>query len=280
MTVLVAFVVGFLAGRLVWVLLRSSWHETALTRENFRGRVVPNAGGIALVLGVAVVEGGRAVAGALKIGTAAGLTSVRAATVIAVAGFAFFGLLDDLVGSGQARGFRGHVAELFRGRLTTGGAKLVGGMAVSLVAVGTLRPGAGAGRLLLDAALVALTANLANLFDLAPGRVGKVSLLAGAALVAVRLAAPELTALAVVLGCVLALLLDDLHERVMLGDTGANAVGAALGVALVATCSPATRTIALGVVLAANVLSELVSFSRIIEAVPPLRAFDRAGRLP
>jgi UDP-N-acetylmuramyl pentapeptide phosphotransferase/UDP-N-acetylglucosamine-1-phosphate transferase len=82
------------------------------------------------------------------------------------------------------------------------------------------------------------------------------------------------------MGCVLALLLDDLHERVMLGDTGANAVGAALGIALVATCSPGARTVALAVVLAANVLSELVSFSRIIEAVPPLRALDRAGRLP
>jgi UDP-N-acetylmuramyl pentapeptide phosphotransferase/UDP-N-acetylglucosamine-1-phosphate transferase len=278
--VAVALVVGFLAGRLVWVLVRSSWHETALTRENFRGKVVPTAGGIALVLAALVVEGGRAVAGALHVGATTGTTAVRAATVITLVGFAFLGLLDDLAGNRQARGFRGHVAELFGGRLTTGGAKLLGGVAVSLVAIGTLRPTSSVSRLLLDAALVALTANLANLFDLAPGRTAKVALVAGGALIAIRRANADLTAVAVVLGGVLALLLDDLHERVMLGDTGANAVGAAIGLAVVATCGPGARTIVLVAVLVANLVSEAVSFSRIIDAVPPLRAFDRAGRLP
>lgn len=280
MTVAVAFVVGFLAGRLVWVLLRSTWQETTLSRENFRGRVVPTAGGIALVIAVLLVEAGRTGAGAVHVGTRAGPGTVRTATAIAVVGFAFLGLLDDLVGNRHARGFRGHLAALARGRLTTGGAKLVGGLAVALVAVGALRPGASIGRLLLDACLVALTANLINLFDLAPGRAGKVALVGGGLLVAARRADPSLTAVAVVLGGVLALLLDDLHERVMLGDTGSNAIGAAVGLGVVASCGPDARTVVLVAVLAANVVSELVSFSRIIDALPPLRAFDRAGRLP
>jgi UDP-N-acetylmuramyl pentapeptide phosphotransferase/UDP-N-acetylglucosamine-1-phosphate transferase len=84
---------------------------------------------------------------------------------------------------------------------------------------------------------------------------------------------------AVVVGAALALLLDDLQERVMLGDTGANPLGAVLGLGVVAAASPTTRSVVAVVLLVANLLSELVSFSRIIDAVPPLRAMDRAGRI-
>jgi hypothetical protein len=34
----------------------------------------------------------------------------------------------------------------------------------------------------------------------------------------------------------------------------------------------------LAALLAANLASEVVSFTRVIEAIPPLRAIDRAGR--
>jgi len=44
--------------------------------------------------------------------------------------------------------------------------------------------------------------------------------------------------------------------------------------------SPLTRTIALVVVAGLNVASEKVSFSRVINQVAPLRAFDRLGREP
>ena len=64
----------------------------------------------------------------------------------------------------------------------------------------------------------------------------------------------------------------------MLGDTGANAIGAALGVATVLEVTPTTRNAVAAVLLALTLLSEFVSFSRIIDAVPPLRAFHRAGR--
>src|SRR5438270_804247 len=81
---------------------------------------------------------------------------------------------------------------------------------------------------------------------------------------------------AAVAGAAIALLPEDLRERAMLGDTGANVMGGALGLGVVAACSPGVRIGALVVVAALNVLSELVSFSRVIEAVPPLRAADRA----
>ena len=59
---------------------------------------------------------------------------------------------------------------------------------------------------------------------------------------------------------------------------GVLALGAALGSATVLAVSPGARTILAAVLLALTLLSELVSFSRIIDAVPPLRAMDRLGR--
>ncbi len=64
----------------------------------------------------------------------------------------------------------------------------------------------------------------------------------------------------------------------MLGDAGANPLGATLGLATVLAVSPMTRNWVLVVLLALNLVSERVSFSRVIERVPPLRVIDRAGR--
>lgn len=272
MTVAIAAVAGFLAGRLLWLLARPTLTTPLFERENHRGVPVPTAAGIVLPLAVLAVEGVRAVGGD-------GLSAPRLATVVVATGMGVFGLLDDLAGTGDARGFRGHVLSLLRGRLTTGGAKLVGGAAVALVAVA---PFAGEGerveRLVADAALVALAANLGNLFDRAPGRAGKVGLVSFVALVVAVRADTDLTGPAVVVGAAAALLLDDLHERLMLGDTGANVLGGVVGLGVVATCAPSTRTTALVVLVALNLLSEAVSFSRAIDAIPPLRALDRAGR--
>ena len=66
----------------------------------------------------------------------------------------------------------------------------------------------------------------------------------------------------------------------MLGDTGANVLGGTLGLAVVLTTSPATRTVTLVVVAALNLLSERVSFSRVIDRTPPLRWLDDLGRRP
>jgi UDP-N-acetylmuramyl pentapeptide phosphotransferase/UDP-N-acetylglucosamine-1-phosphate transferase len=66
----------------------------------------------------------------------------------------------------------------------------------------------------------------------------------------------------------------------MLGDAGANALGAVLGTALVAGARPRTRWAALGVVLGLTLASEKVSFTRVIAATPGLREFDALGRRP
>ena len=136
------------------------------------------------------------------------------------------------------------------------------------------------GRLLADGALVAMAANLGNLLDRRPGRVIKVAGVTFVALALATGAAHALGGVAVVVGAALALLLDDLHERLMLGDAGANVLGAVLGLGVVVSCAPRTRLVVLAVVAALNLSSEVVSFSRVIDAIPPLRFLDRTGRLP
>jgi UDP-N-acetylmuramyl pentapeptide phosphotransferase/UDP-N-acetylglucosamine-1-phosphate transferase len=150
---------------------------------------------------------------------------------------------------------------------------------LALLVVGPL-VGESPGRLLADALLVALCANLANLADVAPGRTVKLSVAAFAVLVLAARRTSDLSACAVVVGAALGLFLDDLHERLMLGDAGANVLGAVLGLGVVAACGPTGRDVVLVAVAGLNLAGELVSFSRVIDAVPPLRAVDRAGRRP
>ena len=64
----------------------------------------------------------------------------------------------------------------------------------------------------------------------------------------------------------------------MIGDAGANPLGALLGVGLVAALAGSALWIAVAVLAALNLASEMWSFSRVIEAVPLLRALDRMGR--
>ncbi len=81
--------------------------------------------------------------------------------------------------------------------------------------------------------LIALAANLGNLLDRAPGRTIKFGLVAYVPIAIVIGTAPIGIAVAPVMGAALGLLGDDLHERLMLGDTGANVIGAVLGLAVV-----------------------------------------------
>jgi hypothetical protein len=192
---------------------------------------------------------------------------VTAATAAGLAG-----VYDDLVGDAGNRGLAGHLGALTRGEVTTG--------AVKLAALGTA--GVVAGRLvrgrtddrLVAGFVVAGSANLANLLDLRPGRAMKVAALVAVPALAGRAAAP----MAGVIGAGVAVLPDELAERTMLGDAGAGALGAAVGVGFVAGAS--TRSLRRGALLIAalTLLSERVSFSRVIDSVPALRAIDQWGR--
>jgi len=259
---------GLVVAAVLWLTFEPTWAQPLFVRENYRGRSVPTAAGIAAVVAIVTVSAGAAVF------DRGGMDAGLAATVVAAVGFGLLGALDDLAGDDARKGFRGHVGAMISGRLTTGGLKMLGGLAVAACAVGVLgeraRP--------LDIVVVAAAANLGNLFDRAPGRVAKVAVGAFALLVALGGAA-GLAGAALATGAVVGLFPFDLRERLMLGDAGANAIGAALGVgAVIAADTNAASALTFAALLALNLASEFVSFSRVIAAFAPFRWLDRAGR--
>lgn len=278
MTVAVALVAGLLAALLLERTTRDTFAKPVLQRQNYRGHHLPTASGLLLVVAVIAVEGARTVLEVL--GASDGVTARDRIVVLAtVVAFGALGLIDDLLGDDRDKGLAGHLRAALGGRVTTGLIKLGGGASVALVVAGTVL-GDQPARIVVDAALVALAANLGNLFDRAPGRTLKVGLVVYAPLAIVAGTSATGLALAVVAGAAIGLLPGDLRERSMLGDTGANAFGAALGVAAVLALGPEARTVVAAVLLVLTLASEVVSFSKVIDRVPPLRAADRLGRRP
>lgn len=278
MKVALGLVLGLVVGGVTLRLLLPTLAAPVLQRTNHRGAPIATAAGLVVVLAVLGAEAALGVveaAGFDPLGGAVG----RRLVVLATVGFGLLGFIDDLLGAGESGGFRGHLGALAHGRLTSGGVKLFGGGALALAVMAAIQPGS-VGRILADGALVALAANLGNLMDRAPGRCLKVTALAFVVLVAVTAADPSLVGVALVVGAALALAPADLGERVMLGDAGANVVGAVLGIGVVLTASPSVRNGVLVAVVVLNGLSEKVSYSRVIASTPPLRAIDRLGRRP
>jgi UDP-GlcNAc:undecaprenyl-phosphate/decaprenyl-phosphate GlcNAc-1-phosphate transferase len=268
---------GIVAALLLERASASVLDNPALRRTNYRGHELATAGGLVIVLAVLVVEAGRTALAEFGAGEELSDSLLRSMVLFACFAFAFLGLIDDLLGTEGDRGFGGHLRALRSGRLTTGAMKLFGGAVVAIVL--TAAPGEVSGRrLLADAALVALAANLGNLFDRAPGRTIKVALLAYIPIALAAGTGPVGLALVPVIGAAIGLLPADLGERLMLGDTGANLLGAVLGLAVVLETSRPVRTVVLIVLVVLNVASERVSFTKVIDATPGLRHLDRLGR--
>jgi hypothetical protein len=173
---------------------------------------------------------------------------------LGVAGAALLGLADDLW-SGPERGFRAHLGK----GSTTGVAKAIGIPAVALATTRSLR----------GATLVALAANALNQLDTRPGRALK-AFLAGAALV--RGPAKAYVPIAVLLTPY------DLREMTMLGDAGANALGAVLGYGSVSKLTARGQILSIAALAGLTVVGETRSLGALIERTPGLSQLDRLGR--
>lgn len=267
---------GFTAGLVLWLMLRRAFEQPAFLRENYRGWRLPTATGVIVAVAILLVEGASVLLSSIGLTETTGVSyEGRQMTLWLAVGMALLGMLDDIGGHGQSGGFAGHFRELVKGRATTGIVKLVVGAALAITVLGASHPDR-TWALLRDAAVVALAANLGNLLDRAPGRVIKVSGLVFVVMLIAFHRSPQLVGTSIVMGAAAALFVPDLREKLMLGDAGSNVLGASLGLGFVLVASPDSRAVALVVLAALNALSEVVSFSRIIDAVPPLRLLDRA----
>ena len=196
------------------------------------------------------------------------------------------GLIDDMLGErgprepggerSSPRGWRGHGSALLRGELSTGALKAAGSLGLALLAMSRL--GLSDGRWLLAVAVLVLATNAFNLLDLRPGRSSKAFVLLGLGLGIGAGGPRQLWALGLFAAPALVAGLYDLRERAMLGDTGANLLGALAGLWLVLALSGAGQVIALILLAALTVYGELRSISGFVERTPGLRHLDSWGR--
>jgi UDP-N-acetylmuramyl pentapeptide phosphotransferase/UDP-N-acetylglucosamine-1-phosphate transferase len=250
------------------------------TRENYRGVRLPFPGGIAIVA-----------AAVLAVGTCAAVAAIARVELFDVGapinltyplGVALLGLIDDLL-AGASRGWRGHGRAVLAGEFSTGALKAVGSLALALYALQGTAYGEGVGEYLLAVALLVLTTNLFNLLDLRPGRAAKAFLLLGMLLSAVAWKGRDDFDVALwVVGPLAAPILVvgffDLKERTMLGDVGANFIGAVAGLWLIYAFDTTGQLIALAIVLAITIYGEFRSLNALIERTPLLREIDSLGR--
>ncbi len=249
-------------------------------KANYRGRALPFPFGLLVLLAALL-----ALIPLTLLGVLASTDVFHPETTpiaIYALGVLALGLIDDTLGERPrgarpaARGWRGHGAALLRGELSTGALKAAGSLGLALFALSRL--GLSDGRWLLAVAVLVLATNAFNLLDLRPGRATKALALLGLGLSIGGGSPRQLWSLGLFAAPALVAGVYDLRERAMLGDTGANLLGALGGLWLVLTLSTSGQLIALALLLALTVYGELRSISGFIDRTPGLRQLDSFGR--
>lgn len=244
---------------------------------NYRGRRVPVVLGVSLA--VAVAAPGLAVFVVLALGGHGGLGHAgRLLLLLLGAALVFLAGVNDDLHPGAVRGLRGHLRQVVRLKLTTGGVKLLAGIAAAWLAA--VAVGAHGWALILGVPAAAGATNTLNLLDVAPGRALKVFIPVAAALLVASWRSDAAILESAGLGAAVALLPFDLKEGAMLGDAGANLLGFVVGAGLLASLPTWGLGVALALVLLLHLGAETVTLSRLIRGATPLRWLDDLGRAP
>jgi UDP-N-acetylmuramyl pentapeptide phosphotransferase/UDP-N-acetylglucosamine-1-phosphate transferase len=261
-------VIGFFFTAVLTPNLIKFLAQEKITGVNYRGEVIPLAGGLIFVAGLLLTVL------FLRLATGEHPLELMYLT-IGVLAISILGLLDDLAGNGETRGFKGHMIKLAEGKLTTGGLKAIGG---GMIAVFIVVPfSQNWAELIINSAIAALSINTINLLDLRPGRAIKGFLL-GLVIIFIFGNWEQLMMVSIVAGIVLAYMSFDLQAKIMMGDTGSNALGLVLGLAMVWSLPMAGKLLGLMLLVLLQLIAEIYSFSKLIERSPFLALLDRLGR--
>ncbi|MCW3015395.1 MAG: hypothetical protein JWO02_2487 [Solirubrobacterales bacterium] len=270
--------------------LRQGLVDGGHTVENYRGAQLACPLGMIVVVALALAAGGLAAVRQFDI------TEVNLPRGFAfVLGVAALGLFDDAF-SGPSRGWRGHGAAVLRGGLPTGALKALGTLGLAAFTASTLgsfaegeglfatiNPG-GFGKpsqmdWLLTVAILVLATNLFNIVDLRPGRTVKAFVLVALGCM-IASGTDLLDGFGAYIGAILVVGGYDLRERGILGDTGANLVGAVAGLMLASTItSTLGLAVCAAVLLAITAYGEFRSISAFVERTPGFRQLDSIGRI-
>ncbi|MDP1809217.1 MAG: hypothetical protein Q8L35_06750 [Actinomycetota bacterium] len=244
------------------------------TKPNWRKRYVVNSFGLLLptvMLAATAVTMIQVFAGGPGNINATELLALLALVVTT----SFVGFIDDLIGNRVIGGLRGHFSQLRFGIMTTGTLKAIVGFAIAVTIAGFVSTDIIV--FLTNAAVLTLSINAANLFDLRPGRAIKVFSLGAIATFIATWSSSFWGLWGLIIPPVAGLLWGDLKEQSMMGDAGSNALGAILGFAFVINLSETANLAILAVLVVLHLITEKYSISNFIEKAPILKQLDELG---
>ncbi|HOO56367.1 MAG TPA: hypothetical protein PLN69_06065 [bacterium] len=276
---------AFVAGAVVFSILHRTMLRIGHARINFAGRMIPTSLGLGFVLLSILMCSAHLVLSVRY----PGMKSFVGQVVLLCCGFGMLGLLDDIVQTREAGGFRGHLSRVGgTHEVSTALIKAAFGLLLSLLVAMIYWWEEGAFMAIVDGLIVALSANAINLLDVRPGRAVKGFLAATGFIVFGSLAGAYMgfdvkifpvTWVIMVPFMVWAVnfALIDFKCLGMMGDAGSNVLGAMMGLLVVWELSITIRWVVLALLIAFHLMCEIVSFTEIIEKVRVLKWMDRLG---
>lgn len=196
--------------------------------------------------------------------------------IISILFIGIAGLLDDLIGDKNVKGFKGHIKSLFKGKLTTGGLKAIIGFLSSVLV--SIIISNNVYEFIINVFIISLFTNFINLFDLRPGRASKVFIILSIILL---ISSNNFNYSFIILsmyGILMRYMPVDLKSNAMMGDVGSNVLGMTLGVYCALSHNITSKLIYLCILVVLQVLSEFISFTKIIENNKILKYIDNIGR--
>ena len=238
-----------------YLILKVNWSKRFL-RTNAFGAMIPVTFGVVPAFGLSILM------------LVAHPVALYAAVLIL--GFSFVGYLDDVYGTSAYRGILGHVSALRNGVITTGLVKLVASPLMSGI-FSILIYGFQNWLAYLTVIMIAASSNAFNLLDLRPGRSQ------GFAIITLLILLPFVPP-SIALGSILVLLITiipDARAKVMMGDSGAIAIGTGVALVVVASSNIWLAVVYTLVTVTLNLVAEKYSLGKLITQNIVLNKIDR-----
>jgi UDP-GlcNAc:undecaprenyl-phosphate GlcNAc-1-phosphate transferase len=253
---------------LLYPLVKQMIVDGGLIKPNFYKKPIPNGMGVLFVLNLFAVLG-------ISLWLKWLETETAFMALFGVSAVGYFGVIDDTLGSGAARGIKGHILSLLNGKMTTGSLKALLGISVSFV-ISYTKNYPDYLTTVIDTLVISLSMNLFNLLDVRPGRAIKFFGVTGLILF-FYVGMKESLMISSLLGCLAVYLSHELNAEVMMGDTGSNILGFTIGLALIEVAFE-FKIIVLFSLILVHLLAEKASLNKIINNNKLLLLLDNLGR--
>lgn len=237
---------------------------------NYRGKKIPAIGGMVFIPVQLVTV-------LLLMLSHTGEQYENVSYIALILSMGFAGVIDDLIGDIKIKGLIKHIRSTLDGTITTGFIKALIGFTVSgIISIeisGTYI------EFILNVLIISLFANTINLLDLRPGRAVKTFIVLSAILLTVYVERLTEAASLLILFLTALIYMDyDLKEICMLGDTGANILGATLGYYSALFVGTVGKLVLLALLILLHAVTERLSITDLINNNSLLSYLDELGR--